>query len=392
MGTKRWRPQLIALSILLAFVGFSYSYVRYFVRARTHSVIVFFVPGASSELLALAQARDPNRTLAGLDQADGMAFVESQSSDQLTGNAAGLASFLATGQPSPAGRLSLRYDGKPADTLLYEAQRRGRAVGIVSSGPITSPGVAAFYSHQADASVAGTVAQQLLDTTRIDLILGGGREIFTSEKKAGRRDLEKEAEKLDYTLVFDRAGLESFPAWNTRRLLGLVASDSLPLATAGGEAGTIQLADLVRRSIETLAYNLLGYFLVVDHPLVAAAAGQNQAELAVRQLHELDRAVETARKYAGKNTLILVYCPYAIGGFQFLEKSKENTSGSRRLSPLSWHNGPGKKGSDPTAYTTGHAASPSAGFGWVIAFGRGSEKISGIMNPGELHAILSRQL
>ncbi|NCX47713.1 MAG: hypothetical protein EBW82_03710, partial [Verrucomicrobia bacterium] len=251
MGTKRWRPQLIALSILLAFVGFSYSYVRYFVRARTHSVIVFFVPGASSELLALAQARDPNRTLAGLDHADGMAFVESQSSDQLTGDAAALASFLATGQPSPAGRLSLRYDGKPADTLLYEAQRRGRAVGIVSSGPITSPGVAAFYSHQPDASVSGTVAQQLLDTTRIDLILGGGREIFTSEKKAGRRDLEKEAEKLDYTLVFDRAGLESFPAWNTRRLLGLVASDSLPLATAGGEAGTIQLADLVRRSIET---------------------------------------------------------------------------------------------------------------------------------------------
>jgi alkaline phosphatase len=392
MGTKRWRPQLIALNILLAFVGFSYSYVRYFVRARTHSVIVFFVPGASSELLALAQARNPNRTLAGLDHADGMAFVESQSSDQLTGDAAALASFLATGQPSPAGRLSLRYDGKPADTLLYEAQRRGRAVGVVSSGPITSPGVAAFYSHQPDASVSGTVAQQLLDTTRIDLILGGGREIFTSEKKAGRRDLEKEAEKLDYTLVFDRAGLESFPAWNTRRLLGLVASDSLPLATAGGEAGTIQLADLVRRSIETLAYNLLGYFLVVDHPLVAAAAGQNQAELAVRQLHELDRAVETARKYAGKNTLILVYCPYAIGGFQFLEKSKDNSSGSRRLSPLSWHNGPGKKGSDPTAYTTGRVASPSAGFGWVIAFGRGSEKISGIMNPGELHAILSRQL
>ena len=217
MGTKRWRPQLIALAILLAFVGFSYSYVRYFVRSRTHSVIVFFVPGASSELLALAQARDPNRKLSGLDHADSMAFVESQSSDQLTGDAAALASFLATGQPSPAGRLSLQYNGKPADTLLYEAQRRGRAVGVVSSGSITSPGVAAFYSHQPDASVSATVAQQLLDTTRIDLILGGGREIFTTEKKTGRRDLEKEAEKLDYTLVFDRAGLESFPAWNTRR-------------------------------------------------------------------------------------------------------------------------------------------------------------------------------
>ena len=393
MGTKRWRPQLLALGILLAFIGFSYSYVRYFVRARTHSVIVFFVPGASPELLALAQAREPSRRLPGLDQADSMAFVESQSSDQLTGDAAALASFLATGQPSPAGRLSLRYDGKPTDTLLYQAQRRGRAVGIISSGPITSPGIAAFYSHQPDASVSATVAQQLLDTTRIDLIMGGGREVFAAEKKAGRRDLEKEAEKLDYTLVFDRAGLESFPSWNTRRLLGLFAPNTLPLATAGGEAGTIRLADMVRRSIETLAYNLLGYFLVVDHPLVADAAGQNQAELAVRQLRELDSAVETARKYAGKNTLILVYCPYSVGGFQFLEKSKgSNANLSRRLAPLSWHNGPGKKGADPTAFSTGRPAAPSAGFGWVSAFGRGSEKISGIMNPGELHAILSRQL
>ena len=50
---KRWRPQLIALVILLAFIGFSYSYVRYFVRARTHAVIVFLVAGASQELLAL---------------------------------------------------------------------------------------------------------------------------------------------------------------------------------------------------------------------------------------------------------------------------------------------------------------------------------------------------
>ena len=66
MGTKRWRPQLLALGILLAFIGFSYSYVRYFVRARTHSVIVFFVPGASPELLALAQAREPSRRLPGL--------------------------------------------------------------------------------------------------------------------------------------------------------------------------------------------------------------------------------------------------------------------------------------------------------------------------------------
>lgn len=393
MTMKRWRPQLIALAILLAFVGFSASYVRYFVRVRTHSVIVFFVPGASPELLALAQARDPSRHLAGLDHADGMAFVESQSTDHLTGDAAALASFLATGEPSPSGRLSLRYDGKPADTLLYEAQRNGRAIGIISSGPITSPGVAAFYSHQADASVSSTIANQLLDTTRIDLIFGGGREIFTAEKQAGHRNLEQEAQKLDYTLLFDRAGLESFPAWNTRKAFGLFAPGPLPLTAAAGEPGTIRLSDLVRRAIETLAYNFLGYFLVIDHPLVAVAAGQNQADIAARQIQELDRAVDTARQYAGKNTLILIYCPYSVGGFQFLDApTLGNKKTSARLPSLSWHNGPGKKGSDPAAISTGKLGAPSAGFGWVIAYGKGSEKIHGILNPGELHAILSRQL
>lgn len=390
---QRRRPQILALAILLAFVGFSASYVRYFVRARTHSVIVFFVPGASPELLALAQARDPNRELLGLNHADSMAFVECQATDRLTGDAAALASFLATGQAGPAGRLSLRYDGKPADTLLYRAQRSGRAIGLVSSGATTSPGIAAFYAHQADASISGTIANQMLDSTRIDLVFGGGRSVFTAEKKAGHRDLEKEAEKLDYTLVFDRAGLESFPAWNTRRILGLFADGDLPLAAAGGEPGTVRLADLVRRAIETLAYNLLGYFLVVDHPLVAAAAGQNQADLAARQIQELDRAVDTARKYAGKNTLILVYCPYSVGGFQFLDApNSELKKSASRLPSLSWHNGPGKKGSDPAAIRTGQSAANSAGLGWVGAFGKGADQIHGILNPGELHAILQRQL
>ena len=315
-----------------------------------------------------------------------MAFVETHASDQLIGDAAALASFLATGEIGPANQLSLRYDGKPADTLLYQAQRRGRAVGIISSGAITSPGVAAFFAHQPDASVSATVANQLLDSTRIDLIFGGGREVIETEKKVGHRDLIKEAEKLDYTIVFDRAGLQSFPAWNTRRIIGLFAPKELPLAAADdGGAGTVRLSDLVERAIQTLAYNLLGYFLVVEHPLVATAAGQNQADLAVRQLHELDRAVDTARRYAGKNALILVYCPYSVGGFQFLDSATTAKKNRSRLPSLSWHNG-------PAGFRTGRTASPSAGFGWASAYGKGSDEVHGILNPGELHAILQRQL
>ena len=74
------------------------------------------------------------------------------------------------------------------------------------------------------------------------------------------------------------------------------------------------LADMVRRAIELLQYNPSGYLLVVDAGLMRKAAQENQAERTFGETVELDRAVATARRYAGSGATIIVCGDVAIGG------------------------------------------------------------------------------
>ena len=74
------------------------------------------------------------------------------------------------------------------------------------------------------------------------------------------------------------------------------------------------LSDMVRRSIELLQYNAGGYLLVVDAGLMRKAAQENTAERAFIETVELDRAVATARQYAGPGATIFVCGDVGIGG------------------------------------------------------------------------------
>ena len=66
-----------------------------------------------------------------------------------------------------------------------------------------------------------------------------------------------------------------------------------------------------------------------------------------------------------------------LGGFQFLDSTATAKKNRSRLPSLSWHNG-------PAGLRSGRIASPSAGFGWASAYGKGSDEVHGILNPGEL--------
>lgn len=71
---------------------------------------------------------------------------------------------------------------------------------------------------------------------------------------------------------------------------------------------------MVRRAIEFLQYNRGGYLLVVDAELITRAAEQNDGEHVITETLDLDRAVATALKYAGENTLTIAVGKHATGG------------------------------------------------------------------------------
>ena len=100
---------------------------------------------------------------------------------------------------------------------------------------------------------------------------------------------------------------------STRKLFGIFAPGSFYFSSLQPEnRRQPSLAEMTRVAISILNHNS-GYFLVVEHGLVARAGEQNFGKLAVNEVAEVDDAIESAVEYAGSDALILVTNSYSLG-------------------------------------------------------------------------------
>lgn len=300
-----WRVRFVGILIILLFAGFAFYYFRLYVSPKKYGIILFVAPGTTPELFAEASKQH----LEALSNANQTIIVQGNPQ----GDYASLMTFLASGARTEPGRLGIDSDGHQLDTLLYRAQRKGRNVGIISSTTLTSPGVAAFFSHTTDAFDKVHIALQIFDSTSMDMILGADGEIFNEVQKTMGRDLFKEAGALGYHILRAKDDLEDFQAWLPRKIFGIFSEGDLPFRSDPVPDIPI-LSDLVRRAIQKLQYNLGGYFLIIEHGLVAKATLEDTPQ----EIVELDDAVKTALAYAGKNTLVMVYFPSSELGWFFI--------------------------------------------------------------------------
>jgi alkaline phosphatase len=101
--------------------------------------------------------------------------------------------------------------------------------------------------------------------------------------------------------------------WPPRKLFGLFAPDQFYFSSLQPEnRRQPSLAEMTRVAISNLNSNLDGYFLVVDHDLVARAAERNLGRLAVNEVSEVDEAVRSAVEYAGPDALVMVTNNYSL--------------------------------------------------------------------------------
>jgi alkaline phosphatase len=246
-------------------------------------------------------------------------LLRNYSNDFAAPDQAAAATALATGTRVNNRLIGSDSEGKALTNLIELARRTGRATGLVTNANLTDPTVAAFYAHTADQNDKAAIAHQLVESLRIDLILGGGAADFLPEAKGGHRrderDLLLEIRRNGFDLVHSRAELEGIPGWRRPKIFGAFGAAELAYADqieARGEQPT--LSDMVRRAIELLQFNRTGYFLVVDAGLMRKAAEKNNGERTLAETVELDRAVAIARQYAGGKTAIFVCGDVGVGG------------------------------------------------------------------------------
>ncbi len=407
----KFRNKMIALLCLAGFAGLGVLYFKNWVVQKPFAVILFVGDGLVGSKLAAARLyRDGATRRLFLESFPHVALLNNHGADFAVPEAASAATLIATGQRGSQRAISLRQGEEPFRSLLRIAQERGRATGLVTNGRITSPTLAAFYSHAASASERDSIALQLLESDTPDVVMGGGRSDFLPTSKGGNRqdgrDLILEFQNTGRKLPRNKNELESIPEYQYPELLAIFSEAELPYSdTIAAENPT--LSDMVRRAIRLLQYNRTGYFLVVDADLIARASSQNDGEQTLREIVELDRAIETAVRYAGENAVILATAKHSTGGmvmngYPLLQERGMALIGRnpQGIPSITWSTGPGGAGDqalegrlreEPVAASRNTAADTVEDV-IAIGMGPGAERLQGFQDASLVFDILKNEM
>jgi len=339
---------------------------------------------------------------------------------------AAAATAIATGERVANRAIAINGDGKAIKSIVELAREYGRATGLITDTKLTDPTNAAFYAHPAESSDVEKIAAEFVDRGNIDITMGGGAAQFLPITKGGERqdnrDLLLELRGNGFDIVRTRAELDAVPAWRRPKLVGVFGKEDLAFANQVEERSQQpSLADMVRRAIQLLQYNVGGYLLVVDAGLMRRAADENNGERTLGQTVELDRAVGVARSYGGEKSTIIVCGDVALGGlnlngFPFRKDSGIallgfNSAGQPWITWATGPNGdksygaakiPGKQDENQSKQSQTEQPEPAAFYTKsalvtvedVVAFGNGpgTDALAGVVESTKVFEILRDEL
>lgn len=404
MSTKG-RNKLIFLTCLFAFIGIGVALYRSWSDRKPFAVILFVADGLTPSNLAAARLFAGGSDFRfGMESMPHMALASPRAKDYAVADAAAAATSIATGQEVNRGSLAMSPGGQPLETLLQAARQKGRATGLVSDTPLTDATAAAFYARASDTRDPSSIALQLLEHGMPDVILGGGGAQLTPQEQGGARrdgrDLLLELRQRGFDIARTKSELESTPGWRAPQVFGVFAEDGLAFAEDQTRYPTQpRLADLVRKAIELLQFNNKGYLLVVNAGLAGSAAQQGRAETLLRQIRELDDAVQTARQYAGEKTLLVVAGLGNPGGLRLNAFSFAPDRGIAVLGPspagvpaVDWSTAGGPSGGPETEPVRQSAPEPVVEDVLVMGEGNPAGALTGFFPLSRIHGLLAGQL
>lgn len=375
--------------------------------------------------------------LLAMEQLGVSGFSRTYSANQFVTDSAAGGTALASGIKSYNGAIGVSDpatdpSGKSrhVQSLADLALAQGKSVGIVTTSRVTHATPACFYAHMDSRNLEPDIAAQAVGKG-LTVLMGGGRSMFHGKAwkdpesgKAGQRkdgrDLVREMKAAGFTCVESEKEFKAVdPKKPGVKLLGLFEFDHMDYALdrAEDKLGEPSLAEMVDCAIKILAQNPKGYFLMVEGAKIDMAAHGNDARNLVNEVAALDKAVGTAVKTAGPETLIVVTADHDTGGMAVngygertaikgeallgnmaagkVSSGSEIVSNSGTRGFISFGSGPGAKSTDAVdpaakkfkykaAYDVKGSAAHSAVDVPVMAGGPGAMLLTGYQNNNEI--------
>ena len=277
----------------------------------------------------------------------------------ITDSAAGATAF-SCGCKTNNGYIGVTTKKKHCLTILEQAKKEGKAVGLVASSSLTHATPASFIAHVADRGESENIATFFADT-EVDLSIGGGMQYF-NQRKTDQRDIYKElAQKGVVISDFTKQSLSEVRPDPANPFMWFAAEKEPASATEGRTylplAARLATTFLKKRSEK-------GFFLMLEGSQIDWACHAKKGPEAVREMLDFDNAIGEILRFAQRDgeTLVIVTADHETGGMT-LEQS--NTPDNVDLD-----------------FNTGnHTASMVP----VFAFGPGAELFGGLYDNTEIY-------
>ncbi|WP_127127132.1 alkaline phosphatase [Pseudoflavitalea rhizosphaerae] len=250
-------------------------------------------------------------------------------SSMVTDSAAGSSSW-GGGVRVNNGSLNVSPDGTKHTPILQKFKAAGKSVGCVTTVPITHATPAGFCINNNKRGDQAEIATQYLPL-RFDVMMGGGLEYFTADKRKDKQDLLSVYRQQSYEVALTRE--EMMKADGKKPLLGVFHEDGLPYALDRlqnkDHINTIPtLAEMTAKAIEVMSSNKKGFVLQVESGKVDWAAHANDVGALLYDQLQFDDAVKVAIDFAEKdrNTLVIITTDHgnANPGLFYGDKANSN--------------------------------------------------------------------
>ncbi|KAA0993344.1 alkaline phosphatase [Dyadobacter aurulentus] len=239
------------------------------------------------------------------------AFMETSSSSAIVTDSAAGSSAWGGGRKVPNGNLNVNADGSFNKPILQKFKEAGKSVGCVTSVTITHATPAGFCINNKSRGDESEIADQYLDQ-KFDVMMGGGAEFFTPEKRKDKKDLFAAYEKAGYHVARSLAGLKALHDLQ-KPVMGVFCEGALPYSLDTLEDSDLQknvpsLAEMTRKTLALLSKNPKGFAVQIEGGKVDWAAHSNDSGGLLYDQIAFDAAIAEALEFAArdKETLVII--------------------------------------------------------------------------------------
>ncbi|MCC6723562.1 MAG: alkaline phosphatase, partial [Saprospiraceae bacterium] len=116
-----------------------------------------------------------------LEQFKYIGLHKSYSADDLVTDSAAGATAFSIGKKTNNGAIGVDKKGKPSQTILEEAEKKGLSTGIVVTCSMTHATPGSFFAHQKSREMVEEIAEDM-PKVDLDFFIGGGKKHFDRRK------------------------------------------------------------------------------------------------------------------------------------------------------------------------------------------------------------------